>query len=45
MFGDSFFEQAFGGRMGGGPPGRQREPADTEKYYNLLGVDKKATHA
>ena len=26
-------------------PGRQREPVDTDKYYNLLGVDKKATHA
>ena len=29
--------------MGGGRP--QREPADTSKYYDLLGVDKKATHA
>ena len=27
------------------PGGRQREPVDTDKYYNLLGVDKKATHA
>jgi len=30
--------------MGGGP-GRAREPPDTSKYYDLLGVDKKATHA
>jgi len=28
----------------GGPPRRQA-PADTDKFYNLLGVEKKATHA
>ena len=45
MFGGhEFFEQAFGGRMGGGQP-RRREPIDTDKYYNILGVDKKATFA
>lgn len=31
-----------GGRMPGGPP-RQRKPADTNKFYDLLGVKKDAT--
>merc|ERR1719230_2048856 len=31
--------------MGGGMPGRPKKDVDTQKYYDLLGVDKKATEA
>ena len=44
FFGGGFGGGGFGGRMGGGMR-QQREPPNTTKYYELLGVDKKATHA
>lgn len=46
MFGGHSFFEEFGGM--GGHPGMGRAPkkdVDTQKYYDLLGVDKKATHA
>ena len=47
MFGGGFPFEEFAG-MGGGMPGGMRGPpreVDNSKYYELLGVDKKATDA
>lgn len=45
MFGGGFpfeeFQNMHGGGMPGGPRGPKKE-VDNSKYYNLLGVDKKA---
>jgi len=43
---DAFFGGGGGGMPGmGGMGGRQREPVDTQEYYDILGVDKDATGA
>ena len=40
FFGGDPFEQG-----GGGMGGRSREPADTQEYYDILGVTKESTSA
>lgn len=42
MFGGGFPFEEFAG-MHGGRGGGQREPVNTTKYYEILGVDKNAT--